>query len=195
MYAPRRPEPAIARAAAHIRPGRRPPSGPKGPRAPSPRLPAQPHTTKIPGVPACRDQLTASIAVPPVSVQTGETPCAELPTCSPSQAEAEKIPGGKFRGRQDHRAPQVEAGARVPGGLGGLLRVRRHVGAPWRASPEREIAKFEAFRKPMPSSIELVLTAMRDKIARKLLPKSGPLFGIEIELEIAQLPEYHLYPF
>ena len=43
--------------------------------------------------------------------------------------------------------------------------------------PPSEIAKFEAFRKPMPSSIELVLTTMRDKIARKLLPKSGPLFG------------------
>ena len=37
--------------------------------------------------------------------------------------------------------------------------------------PPHEIAKFEAFRKPMPSSIELVLTAMRDKIAHKLLPK------------------------
>ena len=56
--------------------------------------------------------------------------------------------------------------------------------------PPSEIAKFEAIRKPMPSSIELVLTTMRDKIARKLLPKSGPLFGINIELEIAQLPEY-----
>ena len=37
--------------------------------------------------------------------------------------------------------------------------------------PPHEIAKFEAFRKPMPSSIELVLTAMRDKIAPKLLPR------------------------
>ena len=35
--------------------------------------------------------------------------------------------------------------------------------------PRHEITKFEAIRKPMPSSIELVLTAMRDKIAHKLL--------------------------
>ena len=52
------------------------------------------------------------------------------------------------------------------------------------------IVAFDAYMATLPSSFDIVLRQLRDGFARKLLESNGPMFGVEIEVEMAALPEY-----
>ena len=56
--------------------------------------------------------------------------------------------------------------------------------------PPPMLRAFHARRSAWPCSLELVLRSMRDHIARQLLATKGPMFGVEVEVETAALPEY-----
>ena len=56
--------------------------------------------------------------------------------------------------------------------------------------PRALIVAFDAYMATLPPSFDIVLRQLRDGFARKLLESNGPMFGVEIEVEMAALPEY-----
>ena len=55
---------------------------------------------------------------------------------------------------------------------------------------ERLVQEFNASRSTMPPSIDMVVNVLRDRIARQLLENKGPMFGIQVDVEMAAIPEY-----
>ena len=58
--------------------------------------------------------------------------------------------------------------------------------------PERFVRAFHAQRQRLPPSFFYVVTKMRDRIAFKLLERTGPMFGVAVLVEEAALREYAL---
>jgi len=56
--------------------------------------------------------------------------------------------------------------------------------------PRALIVAFDRYMATLPPSFDIVLRQLRDGFARKLLESNGPMFGVEIEVEMAALPEY-----
>ena len=55
---------------------------------------------------------------------------------------------------------------------------------------ERLVQEFNASRSTMPPSIDMVVNVLRDRIARQLLENKGPMFGIQVDVEMAAIPGY-----
>ena len=58
--------------------------------------------------------------------------------------------------------------------------------------PKRFVRAFHAQRQRLPPSFFYVVTEMRDRIAFKLLERTGPMFGVAVLVEEAALREYAL---
>ena len=58
--------------------------------------------------------------------------------------------------------------------------------------PERFVRAFHAQRERLPPSFFYVVTRMRDRIAFKVIERTGPMFGLAVLVEEAALREYAL---
>ena len=58
--------------------------------------------------------------------------------------------------------------------------------------PQRFVRAFHAQRERLPTSFFYVVTRMRDRIAFKVIERTGPMFGLAVLVEEASLREYAL---